>query len=133
MCMKMMMKKMRKNKNLYRVEKKEYYHANNVDHEVLILILFAMCPILIHTPSQFFPSVFNIFFLGDNRLLPLWKLSCSQTIFLMQSYIYIYIIKAVFVVSLTFLFLMKAQSSDDEGPLREEEEALKLQRQKEKS
>ena len=120
MCM-----KMRKNKNLYGVEKKkEYYHADNVDHEVLIWILFAMRPILLHTPSQFFPSVFNIFFLGDNRLLPLWKLSCSQTIFLMQSYIYVYIIKAVFVVSLTFLFLMKAQSSDDEGPLREEEEAL---------
>jgi len=44
-----------------------------------------------------------------------------------------YIIKIVFVVPLTFLFLMKAQSSDDEGPLREEEEALKLQRQKAKS
>ena len=41
------------------------YLADNVDQEVMIWILFAMCPILLHTPSQifFFPSVSNIYFL----------------------------------------------------------------------
>ena len=41
-----------------------------------------------------------------------------------------YIIEVVFVVALTFLFLMKAQSSDDDGPLKEEEAVKKLQMQK---
>ena len=44
-----------------------------------------------------------------------------------------YIIEVIFVVALTFLFLMKAQSSDDEGLLREEESVLKLRMQKAKS
>ena len=41
-----------------------------------------------------------------------------------------YIIEVVFVVALTFLFLMMAQSSDDDGPLKEEEAVKKLQMQK---
>jgi hypothetical protein len=48
-------------------------------------------------------------------------------------YISEFTIEVVFVVALTFLFLMKGQPSDDEGPLEEEEEVLKLQRQKAKS
>ena len=44
-----------------------------------------------------------------------------------------YIIEVVFVVALTFLFLMKAQSSDDDGPLKEEEAVKKLQMQKAES
>ena len=44
-----------------------------------------------------------------------------------------YIIEVIFVVALTFLFLMKAQSSDDEGLLREEEAVLKIRMQKAKS
>ena len=43
------------------------------------------------------------------------------------------IIEVVFVVALTFLFLMKAQSSDDDGPLKEEEVVKKLQMQKAES
>ena len=48
-------------------------------------------------------------------------------------YISEFTIEVVFVAALTLLFLMKGQSSIDEGPLEQEEEVLKLQRQKAKS
>ena len=42
-------------------KKNEYYHGDNADYEVMIWILFAICPIMLHTPSHFFPFVFNIY------------------------------------------------------------------------
>ena len=34
-------------------KKNQYYHADNVGYDVIILILFAICPISPNTPSQF--------------------------------------------------------------------------------
>ena len=64
--------------------------------ELLIMLIqrwwfeyYLRCVLSCSTPLlNIFPAIFSIYIFGGNRLLPLWKLLCSQTIFLMQSYLY---------------------------------------------